>query len=94
MVGVKLLRRWLVSGAVIGSLFFAFGCTSHPNDNQIRQMEETRSAALSAEQRLDDLTKQRQQLESELAQKQKELQQCETNKADVQKRLDNWGTEQ
>ena len=94
MVDVTQIKKWLVSGAVIASLLLSFGCASRPNDDQIRQMEETRSAALSAEQRLDDLTKQRQQLESELAEKQKELQQCEDNKAEVQKRLDNWGSDQ
>ncbi|RMF61061.1 MAG: hypothetical protein D6748_02620 [Calditrichaeota bacterium] len=92
MISLKQIQKWLVTSALVATLVFSFGCASHPNDEQIRQMEETRSAALSAEQRLEELTKQRQQLEGELSQKQQEAQNCEDEKAEVQKRLENWGS--
>ena len=51
------------------------GCTSHPDEEQIQMLEETKSAALAAEQTLAD----KKQEASSLAQK------CESKKAELEK---------
>lgn len=90
MSTIKRLRKALFVLAVGGALMLSFGCTKHPNETQIRAMEETRSAALAAEQKVEDQRQQCNRLESELAQKQKELQQVKDDKAAVQQRLQTW----
>lgn len=76
----------------IVAAFFAIstGCTSHPNDEQIRVMEETRSAALAAEQKLADKRQECAQLESQLAAKKRELDKVKQEREDVKRRLAQW----
>ena len=47
--------KWMILVASVSALFvMSTGCSSHPNEEQIRVMEEARSAALAAEQKLAD----------------------------------------
>ena len=66
---LKLILAALVIVAIIG------GCASHPDEEQIQMLEETKSAALAAEQTLA----QKKQEASELAAK------CEAKKAELEK---------
>ncbi len=85
------MRKIVVTVAAVGSLILAFSCTKHPNEEQIRQMEETRSAALSAEQKLEEVRQQRQDLEDQLAQKEQERDKVCADRDAVKERLENWG---
>lgn len=80
--------------AIVAAFFvISTGCSRHPNEEQIRAMEEARSAALAAEQKLADKRQECDQLESQLADKKKELDAVKQEREDIKKRLENW-TEQ
>jgi len=72
------------------ALIFASGCTSHPNEDQIRAMEEARSAALSAEQKVADCNSEKSALDSKLSNTQAELQRVKDEKAAMMERLSSW----
>jgi peptidoglycan hydrolase CwlO-like protein len=72
------------------SLLTATGCSRHPNDEQIRAMEEARSACLAAEQKLNEVQRERSGLESQLQAKKAELDKAQKEKAHVEQGLANW----
>ena len=84
------VRKVILVLVVGGALTLSFSCTKHPNDEQIRVMEETRSAALSAEQKLEETKQQCNDLEKELAQKQQRAQKAKDQKAAVEQRVQGW----
>ncbi len=90
---VKKITQVLMVSAIAASLIFATSCTRHPNEEQIKKLEETRAAALSAEQKLEQKRQERQSLEQQLAQKKQELEKVKKQKEEVQKRLQNWKSE-
>ncbi|MFZ0389294.1 MAG: hypothetical protein WAN36_02460 [Calditrichia bacterium] len=94
MTNVKKFVSLLFIAAFSLSLLLSTGCSRHPNDEQIRAMEEARSACLSAEQKLKDLQQQRSQLENDLSQKKAELEELQGEKEKVQQGLDNWQEEE
>jgi len=69
------------------STFSFMGCTRHPNDQQLQALEEQKSAALSAENTLEDKRKEKSKLQNELTQKQKELQATKAELDAVKQRL-------
>ncbi len=75
------------------SLLTATGCSRHPNEEQIRAMEEARSACLASEQKLNEVQKQRADLESKLQAKKAELDKAQKEKAHVEQGLANWNSE-
>jgi septal ring factor EnvC (AmiA/AmiB activator) len=80
--------------SIVAAFFIiSTGCSRHPNEEQIRAMEEARSAALAAEQKLADKRQECNQLENQLADKKKELEAVKQEREDIKKRLENW-TEQ
>lgn len=90
MSTLQRVKKVILVLAVGGSLMFSFSCTKHPNEEQIRVMEETRSAALSAEQKLEDMKRQCSDLEKELAQKQQRAQKAKDQKTAVGQRVQDW----
>jgi len=72
------------------SLLTATGCSRHPNEEQIRAMEEARSACLAAEQKLSEVQRERGNLESQLQAKKAELDKTQKEKAHVEQGLANW----
>ena len=90
MITIKRVKKMVLVLIVGVALMISFGCTKHPNEEQIRVMEETRTAALSAEQKLEEMKKQCDDLEKELAQKQQEAQKAKDQKAAVEQRLQSW----
>jgi septal ring factor EnvC (AmiA/AmiB activator) len=77
--------KFIVSALVIGSLMV--GCTSHPDEEQIKTLEETKSAALSAEKTLADKKKERADLEKQVEAKKAELAKVKAEKERVQQKL-------
>ena len=72
------------------SLLTATGCSRHPNEEQISAMEEARSACLAAEQKLNEVQRERGNLESQLQAKKAELDKTQKEKAHVEQGLANW----
>ena len=79
--------------SIVAAFIISTGCSRHPNEEQIRAMEEARSAALAAEQKLADKRQECNQLENQLADKKKELEAVKQEREDIKKRLASW-TEQ
>ncbi|OQX77062.1 MAG: hypothetical protein B6D61_07770 [Bacteroidetes bacterium 4484_249] len=76
-------------------VLFVFGtlavtsCTKHPNEEQIKLLEETKSAALAAEQTHAEKTKERQDLERQVKAKEDELAKIKADKEKVKQFLEN-----
>lgn len=66
------------------------GCTRHPNEKQISTLEETIRSAKAAQAELEEKTKERQKLESEVQTWKNKLEAAKKEKAEVEKRLQNW----
>jgi len=79
-----------VGALLIFGLLFSFiaGCTKYASEEDLKQLEMQQQAALSAEQKRDNLLKEKQELEAQLAAKQKELNTVQTEKKTVEKRLE------
>lgn len=63
-------------------------CGWKPSDQEIKQLDETKAAALSAEQTLADKKTERQELEAKVATKKAELEKVKTDKESVQKHVE------
>jgi septal ring factor EnvC (AmiA/AmiB activator) len=66
---------------------FLASCASHPDEDQIKALEETKAAALSAEQSLAQKKQERSDLEAKLAAKKSELEKVKKEKELVLQRL-------
>jgi len=75
---------------IVAMLFISTGCSRHPSEEQIRVLEEARSAALAAEQKLADKRQECAQLDTELAGKKRELDRVKQEREDVKRRLEQW----
>lgn len=90
---IQKVFKLLMIGIVAAALVFATACARHPNEEQIKKLEETRAAALSAEQKLEQKKQERQSLEQQVEQKKQELEKIKKQKEKVQKRVENWKSE-
>ncbi len=90
----KKLLNFVLVGVFSFSILVATGCSRHPNEEQINKMEETRSAALAAEQKLADVKKERESLEQQVATKKTELENVQNEKAKVEEALKNFQSEE
>ncbi len=90
--GKALLNAVLVTGFAL-SLMLSTGCSRHPNEEQIRVMEEARAAALSAEEQLAQKQQECEDLKQQVASKQKELDNLKKERELVQQRVQNWKSE-
>jgi len=86
----KALRTVVLFAAIalLLSLFALSGCTQHPNDEELQVLEETKAAALEAEEALSDCKSERSELESQLAEKEQELEDMQEEKEAVSERLE------
>lgn len=86
MLKMNRVARFLM----IGSFLLAFGmtsCTKRPTPEQLNKLEESRSAAESAEKKLAQLRKERAELESQLEAKKAELQEAEAQRDDLKQKM-------
>jgi len=67
--------------------FMATGCTRYANEEQLQTLDETKAAALSAEEKVTELEKQKAALQAKLAEKQDELKKVGEEKKTVQSKL-------
>jgi hypothetical protein len=86
------LRKVLTSILLV---LFVFGtmaitsCTSHPNEEQIKTLEEAKAAALAAEKTQGEKTKERQAIERQVKTKEAELAKIKADKEKVKQFLEN-----
>ena len=89
----KMLKTLSVSLG-IALLFFSFaitGCSRGPNENELAMLEESKSAALAAQQKQAECESEKASLESKLAEEKQNLEAMKQEKAKVAQRLDNFG---
>jgi len=79
-IKTRILRIGL-SVILAGFLFGVSGCTKYASEEDLQALERQKQAALSAEAKIEQLNKEKADLEAKLAAKQREL-------AEVQKTLD------
>jgi septal ring factor EnvC (AmiA/AmiB activator) len=85
----KILRILITSASIVcllASLFLS-GCTRHPNEEQLNTLEETKKAALAAEDELAKKQQEKADLENELAEKKQKLEDTQQEKEAVKTRL-------
>jgi len=63
------------------------GCSSSPNEKQMKALEETNAAAAAAQDKVAQLEKENAELKAKLAEKQAELKKVQEEKAQVNARL-------
>ncbi len=76
----------LIMSALV--LTFLIACTSHPDEDQIQALEETKTAALAAEKTLAEKKQERKALEAKLEAKKTELEKVKAEKAKVLQKLE------
>lgn len=79
------LKIFMIGIFVIG--IFA-GCTKHPSEEEIRALEEAKSAALSAEKTLADKKREQADLQAQCDAKKAELEKVQQEKAKVMQKLE------
>jgi len=83
--------RKIVATGLVGLALLAAACSSGPSDEQLQKLVETRKAAESAEQRVQDLEQQKKQLQQELEAKQQELARAKAERARVERTVSEGG---
>ncbi len=86
----KALRTVVLFAAIalLLSLFALSGCTKHPSDEELQVLEETKAAALAAEEAQADCESEKSELENQLAGKKQKLEDMEKEKEAVSERLE------
>ena len=82
------LSKLMVVFAVLLMFAFLVSCTSHPNEEQIQALEETKSATLAAEKTLADKKSEASALEAKVKEKQAELEKVKAEKAKVLQKIE------
>ena len=84
----KALRTLVVVSAAMHIIILALsGCTRYANEQQLQALEETKAAAMSAEEALDDCKSETQELESQLSEAKQALEDMQEEKEAVSERL-------
>ncbi len=86
---VKRLRSFvmLLTVCLFAAGVMLTGCTRHPNEKQMKALEETKAAATAAQDKVAQLEKENADLKAKLAEKQAELKKVQDEKAKVLSRL-------
>jgi septal ring factor EnvC (AmiA/AmiB activator) len=77
----------LASIACLVAGFSLTGCTPHPSEEQLNQLEETKKAALAAEDELAQKQQEKADLENELAEKKQKLEEAKSEKEAIKAKL-------
>jgi chromosome segregation ATPase len=86
------MRKTLKMVVVVASItcllgtFLLSGCTKRPNEAQLNVLEETKKAALSAEEELAKKQQEKADLENELAEKKQKLEDAKSEKETVKQK--------
>ncbi len=78
----------LLAASMALSLLLSTGCARHPNEEQIRVLEETRAAALAAEKQLEEKRQERMRLEKQLEEKKQMLEKAKKERDEVKQRVE------
>ncbi len=90
-IGVRWLSAILI---VLFLMVLGVGCTKYPTEEELQGLERQRAAANSAEDRVEQLQREKAQLERQQEAAERSLQTAEREKQAVQTRLDNRSVEE
>jgi septal ring factor EnvC (AmiA/AmiB activator) len=90
---ISVMGRCLLLFALAGFIFLS-GCTKRPSKEELTALDEACAAARAAEQKLDDLKRERSSLESELEGKKSELRDLEEQRDAIKAQLEEKVNEQ
>ncbi len=79
----------LFATSLLFSGLFISGCTSHPNAEQLKQLDELKASVQSLEKQIADKKGDKATLEKQIAEKNGKLQQCQSDQEAVKKGLGN-----
>ena len=80
------LSKWVLAAGFVVSMVLV-GCGGGPNAEQLQLLEETKTAALSAEQKLQQCESEKNSVSNQLEQEKRKLQEAQDEKATVNSRL-------
>jgi len=85
----KLMRALVMFASItcLLAMFLFSGCTKHPNEEQLNTLEETKKAALTAEDELAQKQQEKADLENELAEKKQKLEEAKSEKEAIKSKL-------
>jgi chromosome segregation ATPase len=83
---IRVFITFSIALLFVFSLVFV-GCKGGPSEEELQLLEETKSAALAAEQKLADCESNKSDLENQLSEKKRELENVKQEQRDVSKRL-------
>ncbi len=83
---MRTFKTVVVGGVFVLSLL-AIGCTKHPSDQDLQTLNETRSAAEQADKTVQNLQKQKRDLQAELESKKDELARAKAEQARVKQTI-------
>jgi hypothetical protein len=84
----KMLRAFVVIAVLASTFSIIVGCSRGPNEEQLQMLEETKTAALAAEEANADCQKGLADAESQLAEQKQKLAEMKQEKEAVGKRLE------
>ena len=87
MMVFKRIFRGVLAASLIALTVMPAGCTKKPSQDELTRLEEAKAAAESAEKKLSDLRRERQQLEQTLSQKQGDLKSQETERDSIKTKM-------
>ncbi len=87
MSKIKRVISVVIIGAFLAGTLALTGCTRYANEDQLKQLEETKNAALKAEEKIKELTTEKSSLEKKVAAKKAELENVKKEKETVKERL-------
>jgi PBP1b-binding outer membrane lipoprotein LpoB len=70
--------------------FLIVGCSRHPNEQELKALEEQKQAAAAAEVKATDCGNEKAAMEKQLAEKTKKAEEMKQEKVEVEKRLAEW----
>ena len=80
-----LVKTILVSSTLL--LFITGGCTKHPSESQLDELERQRKAAVAAEQKVKERRAEKEKLQETLKEKRSELRELERERDAIKSRL-------
>ena len=87
MSKIKKAVTVVLAGAFLAGTLALSSCTRYANEEQLKQLNDTKNAALKAEQKVKDLEAEKASLEKKVAAKKAELEKVKKEKETVKQRL-------
>lgn len=81
---------WIFAACLLLLALTIVGCARHPNEKELKALEEQKQAAAAAETKSADCAKEKADMETQLAANKQKLEQMKQEKVAVEKRLAEW----